>query len=88
MFLRNTNLLAKANFQKAHLNGVHFVNCTLNNADFFQSQMLECTIMGDKTTLNKANFGCAYRMKCEFSNVDFRRAKLHNSKGFDCCASH
>ena len=80
--------LTNANFQKADLNRVHFVNCILDNTDFFQAQMVECVIKGDKTTLNKANFGCAYGMSCEFSNVDFSRAKLHNSKGFDYCASH
>lgn len=80
--------LTNVNFQKADLNRVHFVNCILDNTDFFQAQMVECVIKGDKTTLNKANFGCAYGISCEFSNVDFSRAKLHNSKGFDYCASH
>jgi uncharacterized protein YjbI with pentapeptide repeats len=79
--------LTNANFHKADLTRVHFINCILDKTDFFQAHMVECAIKGGKTTLNKANFGCAYSLKCEFDNVDFRCAKLHNSKGFDSCGS-
>ena len=75
--------LKNANFRNVCLERVHFIDCVLDQADFFQALMTDCAIKGERTTLRQTNFGCVYSLNCEMSNLDFSSANLHNAKGFE-----
>lgn len=82
VIFENCNL-ENANFRKIKLSRVFFVDSVLDNASFFQTQMVECTIKGEKTTLRNTIFIGASNWHCELSNANFGEAKLHNAIGFE-----
>jgi uncharacterized protein YjbI with pentapeptide repeats len=76
-------ILKHADFRKITLSRVRFVNSTLDDATFFQTQMVECTIRGENTTLRNTYLVGARNWHGEILDVDFGEAKLHNAIGFE-----